>query len=96
MTARDTSVDAYHGLGPKLGQQAARIVSHVTAYGGDFSRTELSRATGISINAVCGRINELVTAGVLVESEPRQCSVTGKRVHPVMLPAVQMSLGLAA
>jgi hypothetical protein len=62
--------------------QAADILSHVLP-GYDYSRQELKRLTGLEINAICGRVNELLKAGKLEEGEMRKCNVTGRSIRPV-------------
>lgn len=46
----------------------------------DMTRQEISRATGISINSVCGRVNRMVEYGVLDETRKRACRITGFNV----------------
>jgi hypothetical protein len=86
MTVADTSIEAYkeHKETGKLGRQAATLLEKMV-YGKDYSRKELSRATGFELSAVCGRVNELLALGLLEEIEPRKCTITGKRIHPIKL-----------
>ena len=49
----------------------------------DYSRRELSVALEIDLNAICGRVNELIKSGEIVECEPRPCRVSGRRINPV-------------
>jgi DNA-binding MarR family transcriptional regulator len=58
----------------------------------DFSRKEISRATGLEINTVTGRVNELLESGVLVESRRRNCHVTGRSIRPVTLAEYDASV----
>lgn len=98
MTARDTSMMAHDELvqSGKLGRQASLIVEFIRARGGDWSLQEISRGTGLPINAVSGRCFDCKKAGALVEGEVRKCRVTGKTIHPVKLPGGQLGLGIAA
>lgn len=77
----------------KVGKQAELILAHVKP-GMDYSRSELCRMTGISVNAMSGRVNDLMKAKRLEHGEPRKCRVTGRTVKPVRLPSGQMKLGL--
>ncbi len=47
------------------------------------TRNEISNATGIAINAVCGRINKMIKDGWLNEYERRPCKITNIAAHPV-------------
>lgn len=87
---RESSIAAYRDLGDsgKIGAQAQTILNHMKA-GRDYSLQELSRLTGIAINAISGRCNDLKKIGLLVEAAGRKCSITGRTVHPVSLPAPQ-------
>lgn len=85
MTARATSLEAYSDLRStgKLGNQAHRIVGYVASHGPDCSLQEISRGTGLPINAVSGRVNDCKKAGVLFEKQRRKCHITGRSVIPV-------------
>ena len=90
---RSTSRDAYYDLrdSGKVGHQAQAILDHIQP-GGNYSLQEIVRLTGIPINAVSGRCNELKSIGALVESVKRKCSITGRTVNALALPARQMGL----
>lgn len=92
---RETSMAAYDELrdSGKVGKQAQTILNHVLPRE-DYSLQELARITGIAINAISGRCNDLKKLGLLVEGEKRPCSVTGRNIHPVKLPAEQLDLVL--
>jgi hypothetical protein len=87
---RDTSMAAYQALkgSGKLGAQQLQVLA---AFGDDpkrtFTRQELARATGLGINAVCGRVNELMKEpfAVLCERGKKQCAVTGNSVNALAL-----------
>ena len=54
----------------------------------DFSLQEICRLTGLPVNIVSGRVNELKNMHpfpYLIESVQRRCSVTGKTITPVKL-----------
>ncbi len=84
MTARTTSIKALHELqaSGKGGIQRARILRALLQRK-DMTRREIQRATGIDINAVCGRVRELIDVGAARETEARRCRVTGKTAAPV-------------
>ena len=83
---RDTSLEAYrdHVLSGEAGEQTIRVFSAVKRAGKKgITRKELSVATGITINAVCGRANELLKAGLIDELERRPCRITHRSAHPL-------------
>ena len=90
---RDASLAAYQEISDSgsLGKQASAILASMRA-GRDYSLQELSRITGIAINAVSGRCHGMKKIGVIVEAAARKCSITGRTVHPVCLPSVQGEL----
>ena len=53
----------------------------------DFSLQEIKRLTGLDINVVSGRVNELKNRAfpVLVETLARKCTVTGRKITPVRI-----------
>ena len=44
---------------------------------------ELSKESGLEINAVSGRINDLKKEGMVAECTKRKCSITNRTVMPV-------------
>ncbi|WP_396189813.1 hypothetical protein [Flavobacterium sp.] len=92
---RGASLAAYQELTEtgKLSNQANKILTAMKA-GRDYSLQELSRLTGIAINAVSGRCNDMKRLGVLVEATSRKCSITGRSVHPVRIPSINGELSL--
>lgn len=84
---RETSRDAYHRASAygKLTAQQKLIVDWLSARIGDATRQEVARGTGIGINAVCGRVNELLADGVLRETKKRKCRVTGETANALTL-----------
>lgn len=75
----------------RLGKQQQTILGKVQA-GRDYSLRELAALSGLEINAVSGRVNDLKKLNLLVEGEKRSCTVTGKTITPVKLPAKQGEL----
>lgn len=49
----------------------------------DLTLKEISRLTGLEINAVSGRVNGMKKDGLVSEAPKRQCRVTGRWVTPV-------------
>ena len=88
-----TSIDTYRAIHSegRLNNQQTQIMGAVQA-GRDYTLQDLSAALGMPINAVSGRCNELRTAKRLEHGKTRSCSITGRKVHPVKLPALQGGL----
>ena len=84
MTVANTSINAYkeHRASGKLGNQA-REIFNAMQFNVTYSRRELVKLTGLELSSVCGRVNELVSSGLLMEMPSRKCMVTGKTVKPV-------------
>ena len=88
-----TSIQCYHAIRGegRVSNQQAVILSAIRE-GRDYSLQELVRITGLQINTVSGRVNELKEMALLDVSETRKCSITGRTVHPVKLPLKQREL----
>lgn len=87
---RDTSMAAYRALkfSGKLGRQEQLVVDHFVAHPGrQFTRQELARDLRLGINAVCGRVKDLLDEplNVLVENGKKRCEVTGNDVNALEL-----------
>lgn len=87
MTATATSRKAYHEIESegRISRQMQTILA-VMRPGSDYSLQELSRLSGVQINAVSGRINAMKSIGAVVVTAPRKCTITGRTVMPVSLP----------
>lgn len=75
---RETSIEAlqkYLDAG-KDRTHKAQVLRHVINRP-PSTRAEISQATGISLQTVCGRVNELLELGQVVEVGRRPCGVTG-------------------
>ncbi len=86
MTAVTTSIETYHALrdeGTLTRQQ--KIIVDAIAVGRNFSLQELVKATGLPINTISGRCNDLRHLGVLELGPKRACGVTGRNIAPVRL-----------
>lgn len=87
---RETSKRSYRALqySGKLSQQQRKVVDS-WRYNQDrtLTRQEIARITGLPINAVCGRVNELLTMEppMLVEERQKQCPITKQMVGALEL-----------
>ena len=84
---RQTSIDAYRKL--NIGNQERHILLTMAEQWQfpDWTLKELSRATGLEINAISGRVNSLKNKPprYLIERPTRRCSITQRTVTPVSL-----------
>lgn len=84
---QETSVAIYKRLiaeGEVSRQQAAILCRMVP--GEDYTRAELSELSKLPINAICGRVFELVNESHLLEDgENRACTITGNTAKTVRL-----------
>lgn len=92
---RDTSMVAYRSMewSGKLTRQQKKIVDFIAgSRHRDFTRQEISSGTELPINAVCGRVRELLDAHVLEEvaGGRRECRITGESANALRL-AQQMA-----
>jgi hypothetical protein len=83
----ETSIDAYHALQREgtLTKRQAQVMEQVQP-GRDYSLQELVQLTGLPVNVISGRCNELRAAKRLELGPERKCSLTGRTIHPVRLP----------
>ena len=82
---RETSRVAYEDLkmsGKRLTQKE-RIVRLLKKKETPMSRKEISVMTGMEINAVSGRVNDLLKEGKLKEAKSRKCFISRKTIKPV-------------
>lgn len=86
MSVAATSIVNYHAHrdSGRAGTQAGTLLA-LMAPGRMYSRSELADAAGMRLSSVCGRVNELLALGLLVEGRARPCLVTGRTVTPVGL-----------
>jgi hypothetical protein len=93
MTATTTSINRYHALMSEgdVSRHQALILS-MMKNGRDYTRMELSALTRLPINAITGRVFELVKDDRLEEPQEgaikvtRKCTVTGHTAKVVRLP----------
>ena len=89
---RDTSKTAYKkinsdGTAKSQKQIIYDMVDYVTKNSRHYGITlkEISRQTGVEINAVAGRVNDLKKEGVIIECFKRRCRITNRTVKPVTI-----------
>ena len=83
---RGISLEAYerHIASGKALTQWQTIYGFLKAHR-PVTRAELSDMTGIRLSSVCGRVNELIKAGLIEEYERRKCRSTKEPAHPIGL-----------
>jgi len=67
----------------KVSEQAQKILDVLKFMGSPLSGREIMKYTGIEINAVSGRVNDLKKIGRVVECEQRPCSISKRTITPV-------------
>lgn len=87
MKQRDTSIAAFHELqtGKHLNRLEQQVVNFLADSSRPASRSMIADGTGLAINSVCGRVNELIKRGILEDAGKMRCSVTGRTVHAVQI-----------
>ncbi len=96
MTVRSISIEAYqkHIDSGKRSTQWMAIYAFINCQL-PITRSEISDFIGIRMSSVCGRVNELIKAGLIEEHSRRKCKVTGEPAHTLTLKntdASQLSL----
>ena len=84
---RKTSLNSYfyiRGNGIDLNQKG-KIIDKLFVVGRPLTRAELSKQSDMRINAICGRVNELITDGYIREVGKRLCTETRFMAHPLVL-----------
>lgn len=61
------------------------IVNALRSCGTPMSRTELELITGLRVNQITGRVNDLIAANVLKVAGTKKNPATGREVEEVML-----------
>ena len=88
-----TSIRCYREIKQEGGlnrQQSA--IAAAMRKGFDYSLQELCLVTGLQVNAVSSRVNEMKASGALVVAKKRPCRVTGRMVNTVKLASKQLGL----
>lgn len=80
---RDTSLEAYAELDPST--QQYEIAKFLKGRPQGATRHEIHEGTGIAINAVCGRINELIERNICEETGERRSRQGGRSGYVVYL-----------
>jgi predicted transcriptional regulator len=91
---RETSSIAYKEIYQEgiADTQKERILNLLTESNTPLSRREICKYTGYDINAVSGRVNELLKESRVREYEKRKCNITGRLIMPVGIEAGQLTL----
>ena len=63
----NNSLEAYKKLKPELSGKRRAVYEMFCQHKEGATRQEISRRYNIAINSVCGRVNELIARGFLVE-----------------------------
>ena len=80
---KETSLNAYRNMGHGLGQQQNKILMFMMP-GEPYTRLEISEYLQIPINAVCGRVNELMKEGLIEVRGKIQCPVSKNIVEAMV------------
>jgi hypothetical protein len=87
---KSTSIDSYyqHVIDGKARTQREKIYDCISQSSIPLTRRGISALTRIEINAVCGRVNSLIEAGLVQVALIARSGVTGKKVEylEAMLP----------
>ena len=86
MPVRITSRESYDKIkedGTKYTQEQ-KILACVVGSPDPMSLREIAHITGFDINAVSGRVNGLKKKRLLFEADKRPCSITKRRIVPVI------------
>lgn len=83
---RSTSLEAHKKLkaSGQLTEQQKKVMAWVRAQPGDVTRGEISAGTGLPINAVTGRVHELLhdfEVPQMRETRLRRCHVSGESAN---------------
>ncbi len=85
MPVRSISIEAYkrHIGSGKQATQWMKIFAFMEGRR-PLTRSEISEYIGIRMSSVCGRVNELVGARLLMEYGRRKCEITGESAHTLV------------
>ena len=89
---RNQAFYAHRDSGDLTRQQRAVMLFIHGHPGRDWSSKELSKDMDIERSSATARINELEAIGYLQWGIQRRCTITGKTITPIRLPAKQGSL----
>jgi hypothetical protein len=82
MNVKDTSKQTYRDIIDEglVGELQERVLSFIAA-NPNVTDKETHKRTGLDINVVCGRRNELVEMGLVCDNGKRECSITHRKVY---------------
>lgn len=91
MSVAATSIETYHAIKEDgtLGKRQAEVLAAVQP-GIDYSLQELVKLTGLPVNVISGRANELRELGHLERGDVRPCTITSRNIRPVRRPAIDL------
>lgn len=90
-----TSIRTYRDIKTDgtIGTRQRQIMLVIQPYPADYSLQELCELTGLPVNIVSGRVNELrEELGELERAPARKCRITGRTIKPVRRPHPQGAL----
>jgi len=88
----ETSVAAFHSFRiPELQNKEIEVLAAIQEAGKSMTREQIAQMLNWKESAVCGRVNSLVSKGVLEESGTVKTS-SGRSAKLVGLPVIQRSL----
>lgn len=67
----------------RIGPQQRIVIMALYQSENPLTRTELSYATGLPINVITGRVNEMVKLNFISECGERKCTITGMKVSVI-------------
>lgn len=93
MAVKDTSRKAHKELADSgyMSTQQRDVIKTIGRR--RMTRAEIAERSGIRLSSVCGRVNDLVAAGMLEVAEKSPCSITGKTAeHLAMTDKARIAL----
>ncbi|PLP96938.1 hypothetical protein [Cupriavidus pauculus] len=91
----DSSIRTYRDIKKDgtVGKRQRQIMLVIEPHPADYSLQELCELTGLPVNIVSGRVNELrEELGELERAPSRACRITGRTIKPVRRPHPQGAL----
>ena len=71
------SLEAYNKLKPELSGKRRAVYELFKAHPNGATRQEIARWYNVAINSVCGRVNELIARGYLIEIGSKKDVISG-------------------
>lgn len=90
---KPTSIAAFvgHQDSGRAATQEQRVLAYITRHG-PCTRQQISKGTGIAINAVCGRVGHLLAIEEIDASDKMYCPCTGNLVEALVVRSGQLRL----